>query len=114
MKSKGKEGENLAVEYLLNHGYELLARNYRYKRGEVDVIVKKGKILCFVEVKLRSNVDFGHPEDFVSENQKSLIVAAADNFIYEINWHDDVRFDIVALSQNGAKVNIVHFKDAFY
>jgi len=114
MKSKGKEGENLAVDYLLNKGYELLARNYRFKRAEVDVIVKKDKLLCFVEVKLRSSIEFGHPEDFVSENQKRLIIAAADNFVHEINWQDDIRFDIVALTQDGSKIEFMHFQDAFY
>ena len=114
MKSKGETGENLAVDYLQNKGYVLLERNYRFKKGEIDIIMRKDNTLCFIEVKLRSNLDYGRPEEFVSENQKSLIIGSADNYIHQFDWAGDIRFDILALTQKDSKVNFEHFRDAFY
>lgn len=114
MKSKGKEGEKFAEKFLSNKGYQLLERNYRHKRGEIDLIMKMDNLLCFIEVKLRSRIDFGQPEDFVSENQKNLIIATAENFIHEKDWNDEVRFDIIALTVKGSDIEVEHFKDAFY
>ncbi len=114
MKKKGKEGEDLACEYLMNKGYELLHRNYRYKRGEVDIIVKKNDRICFVEVKMRSRSDYGLPETFVNAKQQKLILAAADNYIHEMDWHNDVRFDVIAIQADKDNFELVHFEDAFY
>jgi len=114
MKSKGKEGEKFAEKFLSNKGYQLLARNYRYKRGEIDLIMKKGNLFCFIEVKLRSNIHFGQPEDFVTNNQRDLIIASAENFTHEQNWEGDIRFDIVALTENDLEIEVKHLKDAFY
>ncbi|WP_306415995.1 YraN family protein [Fulvivirga ulvae] len=61
----GKDGEQRAAEYLMGKGYELLERNYRYKRSEIDIIIKKEQLLVFVEVKTRSYSSFGYPEDAV-------------------------------------------------
>ena len=62
---KGKEGEDMAARFLIEKGFEIVERNYRYKRSEIDLIVKKDKWLVFVEVKLRSSDLYGYPEDFV-------------------------------------------------
>lgn len=114
MKSKGKEGEKYAEKFLSDKGYQLLNRNYRHKRGEIDLIMRLDNLLCFIEVKLRSRIDFGQPEDFVSDNQKDLIIATAENFILEKDLKDDIRFDIIAITEKGANIEVQHFKDAFY
>ena len=65
----GIEGEGLAAKFLENKDYHIVARNYRYKRSEVDLIAKKGGVLVFIEVKTRTTVGFGNPEEMVSTNQ---------------------------------------------
>ena len=110
-KTKGIEGEALAKRYYENQGCEILEMNYRYKRAEVDMIVLKNEqILIFVEVKNRSRSDFGEPETFVSEAQQERIKAAAEDYVFGINWQKDLRFDILCVDANE---NIEVFEDAF-
>lgn len=108
---RGKYGEDLAVSYLEGKGFELLERNYRHAKGEIDLIMLlDNDLLVFVEVKARKNNRYGEPESFVSNNQQQLIIKAADNYIHGINWQKDVRFDIIAI----AGEDVLHIKDAFY
>lgn len=113
-KQTGNDGEDAAAEYLIANGYDVLARNYRYGRAEVDLIVRKKNWLVFVEVKTRSNSTFGFPEEFVDRAQEELILMAADNYMYEINWEGNVRYDIVAVLGTGWDREVRVFEDAFY
>ncbi|MEI9919186.1 MAG: YraN family protein [Bacteroidota bacterium] len=106
----GTGGESAAAEYLLSKGYEVLERNYRSGRAEIDLIVKKKNWLVFVEVKTRSGSDFGFPEEFVDRAKEEMILMAAENYIFKVNWEGNVRYDIVAI----LKGEIMHFEDAFY
>ncbi|MEP2024399.1 MAG: YraN family protein [Reichenbachiella sp.] len=110
-KDIGKEAEERALKFLIELGYTLQKRNYRYKRSEIDIIVQKGNTIVFVEVKFRKTTKFGHPEEFVSDNQKRSIVSGAEHFISETNWQENIRFDIIAID---GQFNIEHFEDAFY
>jgi putative endonuclease len=110
----GSDGERMAAEYLAGKGYEVLERNYRYGRAEIDLIVKKKNWLVFVEVKTRSRSDFGFPEEFVDRVKEELILTAAENYIHKINWEGNVRYDIVSVLGVGVGREIVHFEDAFY
>lgn len=114
MQSIGKKGEDLAVDFLQAKGYDLIARNYRHRRGEIDLITRFRELLIFVEVKYRSRSDFGEPETFVSERQQELILAAAENYTYERQWEGDIRFDIVAISEVQGRQFVEHFEDAFF
>ncbi|MFY0628331.1 MAG: YraN family protein [Reichenbachiella sp.] len=107
----GKAGEEEASKYYKSRGFTLVAQNYRYKRGEIDLIARKENLIVFVEVKYRKNEKFGFPEEFVSEGQKERIISAADNYIQDNHWTGSIRFDIIAL--NG-KLEMQHFEDAFY
>jgi putative endonuclease len=108
----GKVGENRASEYLEANGYEILERNFRHKRAEIDLIVLwQNELLIFVEVKTRNNSNYGEPETFVTENQMLQIQSAADAYIHDINWEKDIRFDIVTINRKG---EINHIHDAFY
>ncbi|MGD1892805.1 MAG: YraN family protein [Cyclobacteriaceae bacterium] len=109
----GRRGEDIAVDYLAHKGFKLVARNFRYRRAEVDLIVQKNKLLVFVEVKTRRDTDFGFPETFVSPEQAELIIAAADHYVREHNWEGLIRFDIVAITLE-PDLKIEHFEDAFY
>ena len=110
-KAKGKAGENQASEFLESQGFEVLESNYRYGRGEIDLIALwENQLLVFVEVKMRSRSDFGMAEEFVSENQQSKIRDAADHYIHAINWQKDIRFDIITIDSSS---QIRHIEDAF-
>lgn len=109
----GQKGEDLATQFLEKQGYRIIARNFRYRRAEIDIIAQKEKLLIFVEVKARSSHTFGYPEDFVDEKKAELIISAADYYIDTINWDGNIRFDIVSIMLK-PQVNIRHFEDAFY
>jgi len=108
---RGNKAEYLARDHFEKLGFELAETNYRYRRSEIDLIVLNETLLVFVEVKYRSNQQFGNPEEFVTDNQKKLIIEAADEYIHSINWQKNIRFDIVAIDKND---QIEHFEDAFY
>jgi putative endonuclease len=112
---KGKQAEELAKEWLIGKGYEFLDSNYRYKHAEIDLIFKFKGLLVFVEVKFRSGAGFGFAEEFVDYTKRKLIVKAADQYIHEKDWHQDIRFDIVGVyrDKNG-NLNFRQFEDAFY
>lgn len=111
----GHAGEDAALQYLLARGYELLHRNYRHRRAEVDLIMRLGQqLLVFVEVKARSSAQYGHPEEFVTERKRQLLRLAAEHLQEELNWSGDIRFDILALSPTAQGLRIEHFEDAFW
>ena len=111
----GSESEKLACEWLQSHGYEFVEANYRYKHAEIDLIMKHKGILVFVEVKFRSGTGYGYAEEFVDYKKRQLIIRAADNFIYERDWHKDIRFDIVGVYKDQyGQMAFKHFPDAFY
>lgn len=110
----GKEGEKAAAEYLLSKGYEILAVNYIAQKAEVDIIALKEGFLVFVEVKTRSSLEYGLPQDFVRATKIKLLVKAANLFIEENNREEEVRFDIIAIHKVGEVYNIQHLEDAFY
>jgi putative endonuclease len=110
----GNEGEQLAADFLIAKGFEMVRRNYRYKHSEIDLIVKKGNWLIFVEVKTRTSHAFGYPEQFVDRNKVKTILYGALNYMHEINWQGNVRYDIVAVSIRNGKPELHHIEDAFY
>lgn len=111
---KGKEAENLAADFLKQQGYEIVERNYRYQRSEIDLIVRKENWLVFVEVKMRSSDAFGYPEEFVDYRKAKNIVFGAEQYTFEQNYEGNVRYDVVAISMRNGKPEIRHFEDAFY
>ncbi|WP_017730257.1 YraN family protein [Nafulsella turpanensis] len=113
-QATGKLGEKLAAEYLQQKGYEIIASNYRHRRGEIDLIAQHEGVLIFVEVKTRKGGPaWGYPEEAVDAKKARLIVATANAYIFETDWHGEIRFDIVSV-QLGITTLISHFEDAFY
>lgn len=110
----GKQGEQLAVDFLLKNGYEVVERNFRFDKAEVDVIAKKKEVLAIVEVKTRSTVDFGNPQDFLKPKQIQRIVKAVDEYVTVNKLDVEVRFDIIAIIKNGKQFDIEHLENAFY
>lgn len=111
----GQKGEDLAVKYLKEKGYEILETNWRFRRSEVDIIVQDQKVLVFVEVKTRSSNYFGEPASFVSNRKKILLQDAATAYMEKINHTWEIRFDIIGiLMPSASKIEIKHFEDAFF
>lgn len=110
----GKKGEQLAIDFLLKKGYTIRDKNWRYQKAEVDIIAQKADILVVVEVKTRSNTDFGNPQDFVNNKKIKLLVGAIDEYVTTNNLDVEVRFDIIAIVKNGNQFSIEHLEDAFY
>ncbi|WP_296311863.1 YraN family protein [Winogradskyella sp. UBA3174] len=110
----GKKGEQLAVNFLIKNNYDIIERNYRFDKAEVDIIAQKGDILAIVEVKTRSNIDFGNPQDFVKPKQIKNLVKAVDEYVTENDLDIEVRFDIIAIVKKGKGFEIEHLENAFY
>ena len=109
----GKEGEQLAVDYLLENNYTIIVRNYRFLKAEIDIIAQKGSILAAIEVKTRSTIDFGNPQDFINPKKIKLLISAMDNYVIENDLDVEVRFDIIAIVKQKNAFQIEHLKDAF-
>lgn len=107
----GCKGENLAAEFLERKGFQIIARNFRHKHAEIDLIAKRENWIVFVEVKTRSSSAFGEPEEFVTGLKTRKIFEAAEAYIFSNDWHGHVRFDIVSVKM-GATPEIIHFEDA--
>jgi putative endonuclease len=110
----GKLGEELAVEFLRKNGYEILETNWTFQKAEIDIIAKKENILAIVEVKTRSSIEFGLPQDFVKPKKIQLLVKAVDAYVIERDLDIDVRFDIIAIHKEGKSFAMDHLIDAFY
>ncbi|SEP79360.1 putative endonuclease [Hyunsoonleella jejuensis] len=110
----GKKGEQIAVDFLLKTGYDIIERNYRFDKAEVDIIAKKSGILAIVEVKTRSTADFGDPQDFVKPKQIKNLVKAVDEYVTVNELDVEVRFDIIAIVKETNGYNIEHLENAFY
>ncbi|UIR55568.1 YraN family protein [Sphingobacterium sp. SRCM116780] len=111
----GKLGELYADKFLQDLGCEIVLRNWRYKNLEVDLIVKDADILVFVEVKTRSQLDFGEPFEFVDWQKKRKLTRAADCYLRKYKITGEIRFDIVSiLIMEKENVQIEHIKDAFW
>ncbi len=109
----GNEGEDLAVALLQKKGYEILAKNYRYLKAEVDIIALKDEILVAVEVKTRSTPEFGDPREFLKPAQIKRLVEAVDHFVNSKGLEYEVRFDFVGIIKNKLGTRLEHIEDAF-
>ena len=110
----GKFGEELAVEFLENNGYEILETNWTFGKAEIDIIAQKENILAVVEVKTRSNIDFGLPQEFVKPKKIQLLVKAINEYVIQNDLEVEVRFDIVAIHKENTEFVIEHIEEAFY
>jgi putative endonuclease len=94
----GTEGEDLAVRWLKEKGYEILHRNWRHSHYEIDIIAMKGKMLHIVEVKARNFSAFGHPEDNVGKKKFKNLQRAADEFLFLNPGYQWIQYDILAIT----------------
>lgn len=103
----GKEGENVASKYLESNNYKVIERNFRYRKGEIDIIAKdmKTREYCFIEVKTRSNREFGTPASAVNKLKQKRITMTTRFYMLKNKLQNSyIRFDVIE----------VYKKDKFY
>jgi putative endonuclease len=109
----GKTGEELAISFLKEIGYEILYTNLRLEKVEVDIVAKDKNQIVFVEVKTRSSA-MVEPEKAVNKSKQKNLQRAAEIFLEERQLKNELRFDIIAIVKQKNNTDIEHFEDAFY
>lgn len=114
----GRKGEDIATAYIKELGYEILERNWRYNRAEIDIIGKDQYGLVFIEVRARSSSNFGQPEETISDYKQQLIFSAAQRYMEKIDYDWEIRFDIIAIlfheNVEFKNYDLKHIKDVYH
>lgn len=114
MKNLGRLAEMKACEYLQKKRYKLLDFNYSSRFGEIDLIMKKGKYICFIEVKLRNEKSIAEPKEFVDTSKQKRIIKTAEIYLSSNPSKLQPRFDVVEVfSENNCIKSIKHLENAF-
>ena len=113
-KNLGDIGEDIACGHLETQGYKILMRNYCSRIGEIDIIAEEGNTLVFIEVKTKSNKDFGLPQEMVNYKKQQKLIRLAQAYLKEKNLSEEQawRIDVVAITKNKDKQNIQLIKNA--
>lgn len=116
-KELAKRGEDLAAKILIDKGYKIIERNYRFSHGEIDIIATdpNNQFTVFVEVKSRQNLEFGAPEYAITKNKQRQIRKVAELYLYDKEIRElDCRFDVFAILFEDLNNPIVnHYENAF-
>ena len=110
----GKFGEQMAVDFLIQKGYTILETNWIFDKAEIDVIAQLGNTLAVVEVKTRSSLLFGLPQEFVTPKKIQRLVKAINEYVHRKALQVDVRFDIIAIHKEASNFVLEHIEDAFH
>ncbi len=111
--SIGSAREEQARRYLEEQGLRLLQRNYRSRRGEIDLIMRDANCLVFVEVRYRKSSAFGSPAETVTHDKRRRITAAAQHYLQQNPSRLDCRFDILAITAGGQPEWLKNAFDAY-
>ena len=116
-KELGDRGEALVAEYLRAHSYEIAASQFRCRFGEIDLIAKKNGMLCFVEVKTRTNLSVGLPREYVTRQKQEKLRRTAACYLAARGLDCPVRFDVAEVytdtAHSAAATRIEYLEDAF-
>jgi len=121
-KEIGRAGEEMAIEFLKEKGYQILDKNYRFRpkrdlqRGEIDIVAKKEDTICFVEVKLLKEPKIEiFPEEKVSYSKAKKIIFSAQNWLSKnkIPLNSKWQIDIISIILNKGQKKIFHFENCF-
>jgi putative endonuclease len=110
----GLTGEQLALNFLKNNGYNIISTNYRTKLGQIDIVAKEKQMLCFVEVKTRRSRRFGRPSEAISAYKQRKISQVALVFLKQrrlLNY--PARFDVISIFYSDPSPKIQLIKNAF-
>lgn len=107
----GDDAEALAAQFLRRAGMSILARQYRTRLGEIDLIVQDGREIVFVEVKARHSMTYGYPEEAVTATKIHRISSAGLWYLREKGWEDrSYRVDVIAIEYYESSPKITHIK----
>lgn len=110
----GTAGERVAADYLREHGYLILERNFRSRGGEIDVIALDGGTLVFVEVKVRRTLARGAPIEAVTPLKQYRVRKAAQEYLaFSGRVFQRIRFDVISVMKTSRRTDITHLKAAF-
>ena len=113
-RTKGIDGESLAVVFLQQKGFAIVERNFRFGHGEIDIIAREGSVLVFVEVKTRHSSKFGSPEESVTDAKQHQLRQAAEGYLHSKELEEQrCRFDVISISYQGERPEIRHIENAF-
>ena len=114
-KERGSLGEKLALEFLINMGFVTVAKGWRSRFGEIDLIVKNSEYIVFVEVKLRKNADFAAAREFVGKTKQDKLRATAKLWLASHKTDLQPRFDVmeVYMQNESSMPEINHIINAF-
>lgn len=114
-RAEGMQGEALVARYLRENGYKLAAHGYRSRYGEIDLIAWDGNVLCFVEVKTRTNVDMALPREYVTAQKQNRLRKTAMMYLAEKRLDCHARFDVAEVyAEHGFdNARIEYIKNAF-
>jgi putative endonuclease len=114
-KDTGFFGENMAASYLINIGYEIIHRNWRYKHLEIDILACKNGKLHIVEVKTRTATQFGYPEQMITLQKMQFLKNAAAHFQYQNPKWKWLQFDVIAIYKTDNNEWVVdYFEDVYF
>lgn len=114
-KTHGDWAEDEAVQYLHSIGYEVVERNWRFKRAEIDIIARHDRVLVFIEVKMKAYIYYGRPEEMVDQRKRRLIIDAAMAYMRSIGYEWEIRFDIISIVGRPEETfSVTHYLDAFF
>jgi len=109
----GNWGEEYSVGYLQKKGFQVVERNYRFQKNEIDIVVKHGSELIIVEVKTRQTAEIGEPWRAVTKAKQKQIIKVADHYVQANQFDMNVRFDIISIVHNSYRTEIEHIEGAF-
>ncbi len=109
--SLGDKGEEIACQYLVKKGYRIRGKKWRSKTGEIDIIVEKGGVFVFVEVKTRMSNVFGYPEEAVTEIKRRHLIQTTELYCQMHRITTACRIDVIAIEMGGTLPDIVHIEN---
>ena len=111
----GRWGEDLAVRHLEAEGLEVVARNWRCREGELDLVARDGGVLVFVEVKTRTSARFGAPAEAVTPRKAARIRRLSQRWLAEVRppYVAELRFDVVSVLRTAGLPEVLHLRGAF-
>ena len=114
-KQLGQLGEEKAVHFLKEKGFQILETNWRFQHKELDIIAMDGKILVFIEVKTRADNNFGEPEEAVDEKKETFMASAGAAYMRQIGHDWEIRFDVISIIyKNEQNFDLKYLEDAFF
>ena len=110
----GRSGEDIASKYLEDEGYQIIGRNFYCKQGEIDIVAKDKEEFVFVEVKTRTNENYGKPVDAITLYKQKHLIKSIEYFLYKYKLENVfIRIDVIEVyGEDENKYNINHIKNA--